>query len=114
MNVNDVFPSKFLKAADLKGHNVTVTIAAVEMQDIGNPEKPDSKAIVHFENKEKGLVLNKTNAMVIADCYGPETDGWIGQQVILRPDKTNFQGKLTDCIRISMPAPNGNVDEPPF
>ncbi len=96
MNINDTFPSNYLKATDLQGREIPVTISAVEIQTIGNDQKP----ILFFQGKQKGVVMNKTNAMNIAAAYGPDTDGWYGKQVILFSVWTDFQGKSVQAIRI--------------
>ena len=101
MNVNDTFPSNYLKAADLQNREISVTISHVEMQTIGTDHKP----ILFFMGKQKGVVLNKTNAMNIASAYGPEMDLWQGKPVILFSVWTDFQGKSVQAIRIR---PAGN------
>lgn len=101
MDVNNLFPSKYLKAADLQGAQPTVTIANVTMEDIGDDgEKP----VIHFDGKEKGVVLNKTNATNISSAYGGNTDGWRGKKVVLFTTWVDFQGKSVEAIRIR-PAP---------
>lgn len=101
MNVNDVFPSNYLKAADLQGRTIKVTIDSVQVEEIGKDRKP----VLSFAGKKKGLVLNKSNAQIIASVYSPETNGWIGREIELRPDKTQFNGQMVDCIRVQIPAP---------
>lgn len=96
MNINDAFPSNYLKAADLKGQTPTVTIADVRMEDIGDDRKP----VIYFDGKEKGIVLNKTNATNISDAYGPETPGWRGKKVTLFTAWVDFQGRSVEAIRI--------------
>lgn len=100
MNINEAFPSKYLKAADLKGKKVIVKIAKVEFEQFED-NKP--KPIIYFENKEKGLVGNKTNCMVIASGYGPETNGWIGKEIALYTAQVPFQGQMTDALRVELP-----------
>src|SRR5262245_40173132 len=100
MNINGAFPSTYLKAADLQGRRITVAIAAVKMEDIGS----DTKPVLHFQGKDKGLVLNKTNANMISEiCGTDETDDWSGKRVVLYPTKTDFQGKRVDAIRVDYP-----------
>lgn len=105
MNVNEVFPSNYLKAADLQNREVPVVIDRVEMEQLGN----DQKAILYFTGKQKGVVLNKTNAMNIAGAYGDDTDDWSGKPVVLFSVWTDFQGKSVQAIRIrpggAKPAP---------
>lgn len=111
MNINGVFPSDFLKAIDLKGRTIKVTIEGCTMEEIGSDKKP----VLHFAGKDKGLVLNKTNASMLASAFGPETDAWAGKSIEMRPDKTQFNGQLVDCIRVQIPAPMADDGDPvPF
>lgn len=99
MRVSDAFPSEFLKAADLRDKNVMVVIDRVEMKDIGGDHKP----ILFFQGKDKGLVLNKTNANNIAIAYGDDTDDWTGKEIVLFPAMVDFQGKTVPAIRVRQP-----------
>lgn len=100
MKIGTAFPGQFLKAADLQGRRVQVVIERVEMEDIGGDQKP----VVHFKGKERGLVLNKTNANAIWGFTGTDdTDDWEGVAITLFPSKTDFQGRRVDCIRIDPP-----------
>ena len=96
MDINSSFPSDWLKAADLQGRAIVATMSHVNMEEIGGDKKP----VLYFQGKDKGLVLNKTNANAIAEIYGGETNGWAGQAIEVRPDKTDFQGRRVDCIRV--------------
>jgi hypothetical protein len=109
MNISGAFPSTYLKAADLQGRRVTVTMAGVRLEDIGGEQKP----ILSFVGKDKGLVLNKTNANMIAEITGSEeTDDWKGQAIVLYPTKTDFQGKRVDAIRVDYPSTSGAKAKP--
>ncbi len=96
MNVNEAFPSKFLKASDIGDAQPVVVIKDVVMETIGEDRRP----ILYFVGKEKGVVLNKTNATNISEAYGPDTDGWTGKKVILFTAWVDFQGKSVEAIRI--------------
>ena len=97
MNINDAFPSNYLKASDLMGKEVEVTIASLEITEMADGEK---KPIVSFEGKSKALVLNKTNANTITDEFGPETDSWMGRAITLYPAEVDFQGRRVPAIRL--------------
>lgn len=101
MNINSVFPSKYLKASDLQGRTVRVTISNVVVEKIGDDQRP----VLYFQGKEKGVVLNKTNANTIANTYGPETDGWLGAPIELFSAMVDFAGKMTEAIRVRVPRP---------
>jgi hypothetical protein len=97
MNINGVFPSKYLKAAELNGRSFKLTISAFSIEDAGDGER---KPVIHFQGAEKGLMLNKTNAFEIASAYGEETDAWMGRQIEVFPSTTQYQGRVTPCIRV--------------
>lgn len=110
MNINDMFPSNYLKAADLKGQEPTVTISHIKQEQLGD----DNKVVLYFQGKEKGVVLNKTNATNIASMYGPETGDWIGKRVKLVVAWVDFQGRSVEAIRIRPPeASNGAAPAKP-
>lgn len=99
-NINDAFPSRYLKAGDLKNKKVALTIVKVETDTIGD----ESKLVVYFKGTDKGLVLNKTNANSIAVVTNSEdTDDWAGKKITLYPTKVEFQGKRVAAIRIEEP-----------
>ena len=58
---------------------------------------------MRFHETDQALVLNKTNASVLVDAWGEEMDDWVDHVIILKPDKTDFQGKRVDCIRVALP-----------
>ena len=101
-NINNLFPSKWLKAQDLPAGGVTVTISNMVMEDVeqGKPPQP----VLHFHGKDKGLVLNKTNAMLIAHTYGIESDAWVGKPIHLHKEPVQFQGRIVDAIRCKGPS----------
>jgi hypothetical protein len=99
MRIGDAFPSKYLKAKDLQGQEVPLVIDSVTVEDIGSGDK----AVIRFRGKEKGLVCNKTNGLMIAAVYGEETDGWVGKDLILYPTTTMFEGSMVPCLRVRVP-----------
>lgn len=110
MNIKSAFPSRFLKAADLQGRRVIATINTVSMEDIGDDGQ---KPVVYFEGKDKGLVLNVTNANMIEEIAGSaETEEWGGVQIVMYPTKVDFSGRRVDAIRVDYPA-NGKPKPPP-
>lgn len=96
-----MFPSKYVRAADLQGRDVTVEIASVAMEELVMAGgKKDKKPVMHFAGKDKSLVLNKTNATTIAKTLGNDTDQWVGKSITLYPTKTACGGEQVDCIRV--------------
>jgi hypothetical protein len=109
MNIMDTFPSSYLKAADLNGKSYKLKIKEVLMEEIGG----EHKAILYFQNTDKGVVLNKTNATAIADVHGPDTDGWNGKEVEVFPATTMFKGQTVPCIRLRGMAPAADAGAVP-
>lgn len=105
MKISEAFPSNFLKADDLNGKNVTVTIQDATLEEIGQGHNKERKLILAFHGKEKKLVLNKTNAGTIAKLYGDDTEGWIGQKITICPREVEFQGEMVLAIRVSLQKP---------
>ena len=97
MNLDQMYPSKWLKAGDLQGQTIPVVIMRVVMEDVGDEA---GKPVAYFQGKEKGLVLNKTNAMSIGLVHGQDTDGWTGKTIELFPAVVMFQGQNVPCIRV--------------
>lgn len=103
MKIGEAFPSKWIKAADLGGQKVTVTIDSTEMANVAQGE--DDKLVVYFRGKKKGFVLNVTNANMIAEITGSEeTEDWPGHQIALYPTKVDYSGRRVDAIRVDYPA----------
>lgn len=109
MNVNDIFPSRFLKAHDLGGRAFTLTIRAVTLEDVGHGQEKESKLTIAFEKATKMMLLNRTNAMIIASMYGPETDAWKGKAVTIYAARVKAFGAWHDALRIKEQIPARNV-----
>ncbi len=105
MRMSEAFASKYLKAADLQGRRVFLQINIVQEENIGRDDKPENKPVMYFMGKEKGLVLNKTNADQLAAMYGDESDAWQGKTIELYTQKVQYQGQAVDGIRVA-PPPN--------
>lgn len=86
MNIQQVFPRKWLYPEDLNGRAVTVQIEAAALEELRNPRtnKMEAKLVVSFVKATKRLVCNKTQAYAIAAATGsPDTDQWPGKRVTL-------------------------------
>ena len=112
-NIHDAFPSNYLKASDLKGLQPVVTIDRVEFEPVGRSR--EMKPVLYFAGKDKGMVLNKTNANKIAElCGSPETEQWRSCRVRLFVTHVEYQGETMEGIRIkAAPALAQPVAAPP-
>lgn len=107
-NINEAFPSNYLKASDLKGAQPVVLIDRVEFEPVGRDK--EMKPIVYFDGKEKGLVLNKTNAKTIINLTGSaETEDWNGFALRLYATHVEFAGESVEAIRIKAAPASGHA-----
>lgn len=101
MRSGDVFQGQYLKADDILGKRVKVTVEDVRMEDIGKDDKKERRAVAHFVGKDRGLVLNRTNWTILEDvCGSTDSDDWAGYTVTLYTTKVDFQGKRVPAIRV--------------
>lgn len=85
-----LFPSKYLKAGDLRGKEVTVVIDSIDPRHelVGSGGKKDKKPVFFLKTPsgreiEKSMICNKTNGGRIAALYGPEVSRWVGKAITL-------------------------------
>lgn len=109
MNIDNAFPSKWIRASDIKGREVNVTIAAIGTE---NFQDGSSKPTLHFVGKDKGMVLNRVNATMIAEVYGPETDAWVGKSVTLYTMLVQGPSGMTDGIRVRIAGGQTAIADP--
>jgi len=100
MKTGEAFPSNFLKASDLQGRRIVVTIDHVGLEAVGRDK--EQKPVCYFAGKDKGLVLNKTNANKITQLLGTdEMDDWQGGKVVLFGTMVEFGGEQVEGIRVA-------------
>jgi len=113
MNIDSLYPSKYLKSEDLKGRRVQCVIDSVEVEEMSDGVQ---KPCLTFKGREKSMVLNKTNADVLKAAFGPETNDWQGQKGELFTQQVAFKGQMTSGLRLSpiLDREPGADDEPDF
>jgi len=115
-----VYPSKYIKAADLMGQNVTVTILRVRKETIEmEGGKKDDKAVLYIADArgkalQKTWVAGKTVLKQIAATLGdPAIGAWKGKQVTIYPTTCKSKGGETvECIRVRPRLMQGAHDMP--
>ena len=121
MNINDMKESRYVKKEDV-GDGVIVTVSGLSQENLAmENQPPEMKWVMSFKENIKPLVLNSTNAQLCAKALNsPETDDWMGKQIILFNDpNVSFGGKLTGGVRIrknqqAAPVPAAPADGIPF
>ena len=88
MKASKFFSGNYVKAADLP-RPVDVVIAKVLEEKVEDRDsgREEPKMVVYFQGKERGLILNKTNADTLTAMAGSdESDSWIGLPIQLFND----------------------------
>jgi hypothetical protein len=103
MTVDQLFPSRWLKSSDIGSNPRTATITKIDFEEVGQDR--DRKAILSFENTTKRMILNRTNAQILANLYGKEVQNWIGKRITLYCAEVQFRGTPCLAVRIREQVP---------
>jgi hypothetical protein len=99
VDYDQLYPGRFLKSGELLGKKPTVTITAVEHEELADDKGPEgatkTKVVISFKETPKKLVTCKTNGICLKAMFGRKVTDWIGKRVQLQAEVWN--GK--DCIR---------------
>src|SRR5262245_26745057 len=86
MRVSEDYSSKLKSVTWLAGFpkehslkELAPTVAGVRLHEFNNGE---SKYVLNFVNKNMEVVVNKTNAVALANDLGDDTDGGIGDKAV--------------------------------
>lgn len=105
MHINQLKESNFLKKEDC-GQGILVTIRELTQENMAKEGAPEQlKWTIHFDEVDKPMVLNSTNAQLIAQiAKSEETDHWTGVKVVLYNEPSiQYQGKIIGGIRVRAP-----------
>jgi len=110
MHISALKESKFLKRADV-GDGVLVTIRNLTQENVAKEnEADDNKWAIHFTELDKPMILNSTNAQLIAHIVkSEETDDWTGKRITLSPREVEYQGEMVLSIRVSLQKPTAGA-----
>lgn len=85
--VSELFPSKYVRAADLGGRPRVVVVAAVFVEEFRQRDGSRARRpVLRFRGATKAMILNKTQALALAEITGSEViEEWVGHRVMLTP-----------------------------
>jgi len=81
MRKSEALPSKYLTGPWVGSRKFTVTVAHVVQEVMENGR--ETKPVMYFVGKEKGMVVNSGNWDAMAIVWGDESDNWNGKTVEL-------------------------------
>jgi len=120
MDMSEFTAGKYQKAADFEGEEPReVVIRAVKKEAVG--QKQELKPVVYLQGEDRGIILNKTNSKMLVALLGKESNGWVGQRVMLAVQQVDFQGDSVPGFRfapikrkpvkpVAKPKPAANTD----
>lgn len=103
-----LFPSLYMKAKDLQGKEVTLTIRQVVAREALKTERGEEQVMVLYfyetqakaakdglpPAKEKRLVINTSNNQVIGSLYGFNANEWVDKRITLYPGPFKDTGRI--------------------
>ena len=99
MNIHDAYPSSYMNGKNAK-HGTSLIIQQVREEAVGVDKQ--ARQVIHWSDANQlPLVLNKTNAMRLADMFGAETDAWKGCKVAINVEKVGYMGEVHDAVRLA-------------
>lgn len=93
---DQLYPGRFIKAAELLGKKVTLTIEDIQLEDLEGDDGTKTKCIISFKGAQKKLVACKTNGLCIKEMFGKELANWVGKRITIFEDEWNGE----PCIRV--------------
>src|SRR6516165_12664764 len=105
-DLDDCYGSKYLSAADLGDKKIRTRIAKirkVKMRQQSGAER--SKFVIYFTTLDKPMVLNATNKNALVDALGKVPASWVGADIGLYTENTQFGGKPVKGLRLRVLGP---------
>lgn len=106
----------YLGAHNLEaGEEFLLTIEKFEGEELVQTSDgtKSSKQVLYFKEDKPKMILNVTNATIIASFYGNHPDDWIGKQIQIYSANVKAFGKMQDALRVRDFPPKINVDVKP-
>ena len=102
MEIDDLYPSKYLRGSDLQGHVVTVKIERVALERFYDQQSRTEieKLVIYLVDKKKALIAGKSLAFEIAEiCKSKNTDTWPGHELVLFTERKLVYGREMNVLR---------------
>jgi len=106
------FDYQYLGGYSIDGDDLELTIVEVKNEEVeGQSGRKESCMVLYFEQVDKGMICNKTNAKTITSVHGsPYVEDWIGKTILLGTEKVSAFGETTDALRVRQVKPKANID----
>jgi len=122
-SIHDVYPDVYMSPTDLDGKECLFVIEKATLKKVFNVRnrREEQKVVLHFEEEEAIMVLNKTQATALARYLkSDDYTTWAGCKVKLQPGQAHNK-KATIVVKAAQrppakepqPQPNKNGSKPP-
>lgn len=99
VDYDELYPGRFIKAGDLRGRDVNLTITKVRADELEGQKGKQTKGVISFKETKKELVLNRTNGECIKAMFGRKLADWVGKRITVYPAK--IESEVADlAIRV--------------
>jgi hypothetical protein len=98
---DEMYGSNYYGADDVK-KTFTADVATVEQEAFKDDKKggEKKKLVVTLAGVRKPIILNKTNARVLAEAFGKVPRLWVGKPVTVKVEQTSYQGRSCKGLRL--------------
>lgn len=89
------------------GKDMTLTIDKIAREFVTSTGgKKEECTVAHFKEKQKPMILNRTNSKMIQRIYGtPYIEEWHGKKITVYASTTKLAGDEVECLRIRPAVP---------
>ena len=106
-DLDSCYGSKYLGAVDIGDKKIRTRIGKVRKETMqqqgGKPER--AKFVIYLTTIDKPMVLNATNKNALVDKLGRVPANWVGADIGLYTEPTQFGGKPTRGLRLRVLGP---------
>src|SRR6516165_382837 len=106
-DLDSCYGSKYLGAVEIGDKKIRTRIGKVRKETMqqqgGKPER--AKFVIYFTTIDKPMVLNATNKNALVDKLGRVPANWVGADIGLYTEPTQFGGKPTRGLRLRVLGP---------
>ena len=105
-DVDECYGSKYFSATDLGNKRIRTRIAKVRKEKLRQQDGTDKpKLVIYFTTLDKPMVVNATNKNTLVEALGRDPAKWIGVEVGLLAELTQFAGKPVRGLRLRVLGP---------
>jgi hypothetical protein len=106
-SVSLIYSGEFLIASQLPaGRRIPARINAVSVETLGQGSEQSQKLALELVSQDgrawpRRVILNKTNASILANAFGDEAGNWSGNAIEIWQEPVSFQGRVVAGVKVA-------------